>query len=289
MKNSKYEILLKAVETGSLTKTAEYFNYTQSAISQGVKSLEEELRVELLSRKNRTISLTKDGEYLLPIIREIVVGERHLLDKTSEIQNLQRGIIRIGAFTSMSCHWLPKYLSTFRDRYPNLRFEMKQGDYEQLSQWLREGTVDMLIMMKSTTNEFDFIKLFEDSMCVILPEGHRLAKRKVIGAKELKGEHFILPESDYREILKKMFKENQMNPRADFLVKEDYTIMAMVENGLGIGVLPELVLQRCPWKIKAVAFRKDVRRELGILTRKGEHVSWAVKKFIEFICDVSGV
>lgn len=282
MNGSRYEMLLKVIETGSITRTAEYYNYTQSAVSQAVKHLEEELGVRIFNRKNRTIELTKDGEYLLPAIREIVTGERQLIDRTSEIQKLQTGVIRIGAYTSMSCHWLPQRLSCFREKYPNVNFELRQGDSQLLRGWLKDGTVDVLFIMDLHDKDFDFIKLFEDKMVVLVPPDHPLAKRKTINVKDLKNRQLIMPESDYDMMLQKMFADSGFDPEIAFMVKEDYTIMSMVENGLGVSILPEYVLQRNPYDIKILPLRKGCKRELGIMMRRGEPLSWAVEKFIEF-------
>lgn len=283
MRTSRYEIFLKAAEVGSLTQAAKYFNYTQSAVSQTIKHMEEEIGVELLTRKNRRIALTKDGEYLLPAMKEIAAGERALEDRASEIQKLQTGTIRMGTFTSMSCHWLPQYLNEFSGEYPNVRFDMRQGDYFQLADWLGSGAVDVAFMMKPVHDEFAFKKLFEDQLFVIVPEGHRLAERKKVSVRDIAREKLILPESDYQQTLRQMFRENGMDPDVVFFVKEDYTIMSMVENRLGISILPEMVLQRCPWKIKMLPMKKEFHRELGILTRKNETPPWAVRKFIEFV------
>ncbi|MEA4922876.1 MAG: LysR family transcriptional regulator [Eubacteriaceae bacterium] len=282
MNGSRYEMLLKVIETGSITRTAEYYNYTQSAVSQAVKHLEEELGVRIFNRKNRTIELTKDGEYLLPAIREIVTGERQLIDRTSEIQKLQTGVIRIGAYTSMSCHWLPQRLSRFREKYPNVNFELRQGDSQLLRGWLKDGTVDVLFIMDLHDKDFDFIKLFEDKMVVLVPPDHPLAKRKTINVKDLKNRQLIMPESDYDMMLQKMFADSGFDPEIAFMVKEDYTIMSMVENRLGVSILPEYVLQRNPYDIKILPLRKGCKRELGIMMRRGEPLSWAVEKFIEF-------
>ena len=103
MKTSRYEVFLKIVETRSLTRTAAFFGCTQSAVSQLVRALEADLGVTLLARSKSGVRLTAEGEYLLPSMQQIVVGERNVFERSLELQNMNAGLIRIGIFTSLSC------------------------------------------------------------------------------------------------------------------------------------------------------------------------------------------
>ncbi|MGI6721231.1 MAG: LysR family transcriptional regulator [Anaerovoracaceae bacterium] len=282
MKVSRYEILLKVIETGSLTRAAEYFNYTQSAVSQAMKHLEEELGVQILDRSNRKVTLTRDGEYLLQPVREIVDGERQLGARTAELQKLGTGVIRIGSYISFSCHWLPQRLSAFRQKYPNVNFEIQTGDTEQIPELLAAGSIDIAFIMNIRDRRLSFRKLFEDRMFALVPQGHRLAQRSQLDLEDLMDEQLIMPESDFQRILRAEFKKHKLEPDIAFLVKEDYTIMSMVENGLGVSVLPEFVLKRNPYNIVTIPMKKELHRELGIMTRKGDALPWAARKFIEF-------
>ena len=287
MRTSRYEVFLKIVETQSLTKTAAYFGCTQSAVSQLVKALETELGVSLLIRSKSGVRLTAEGEYLLSGMREIVSGERMVFERSLELQNLNAGLIRIGIFTSLSCQWLPPYLKRFRQRYPNIGFELLQGDVTQISDWLRNGIVDVGFMTPPDSDEFYFRELLADRMNIVLPPEHPLAGGPV-SLEDLREETFVLLESGYSLITEKMFHDAGMRPKQQYTVKDDYTVMSMVESGLGVSLLPELVLQRSPYSLYSWPSEPAYYRHLGVSWLRKEQNSVAVKKFVQVLLEEMG-
>lgn len=284
MRTSRYEVFLKIVETQSLTKTAAYFGCTQSAVSQLVKALETELGVSLLIRSKSGVRLTAEGEYLLPGMRQIVMGERSVFERALELQNMNVGLIRIGIFTSLSSQWLPPYLKRFRQQYPNIGFELLQGDVTQISEWLRNGIVDVGFMTPPESDEFCFHELLADRMNIVLPEEHPLAGGPVT-LQELREETFVLLESGYSQITEKMFQDAGMRPKKQYTVKDDYTVMSMVESGLGVSLLPELMLHRNPFHLYACAAEPAYYRHLGVSWLRKEDNSIAVNKFVQMLFD----
>lgn len=284
MRTSRYEVFLKIVETQSLTRTAAYFGCTQSAVSQLVRSMETDLGVALLARSKNGVRLTAEGEYLLPSMRQIVGGERSVFEKSLELQNMNAGLIRIGIFTSLSCQWLPPHLKSFREAYPNIGFELLQGDTVQICDWLRAGIVDIGFMTKPDSDEFYFRELLEDQMNIVLPEEHPLAKKKSgVRLSELGEETFVLMESGYSQIVERMFQDTGIRPKRQYTVKDDYTVMSMVESGLGVSLLPELVLQRTPYKLYTCPVEPAYYRRLGVSWLKKEQNSVAVNKFVNHL------
>ena len=288
MRTSRYEMFLKIVETQSLTKTAAYFGCTQSAVSQLVKALESELGVSLLVRSKSGVRLTAEGEYLLPGMRQIVAGERSVFERSLELQNLNAGLIRIGIFTSLSCQWLPPYLKKFRETYPNIGFELIQGDVTQISDWLRNGIVDVGFMTPPDSDEFYFKELLADRMNIVLPPEHPLSGGDV-SLKDLQNETFVLLESGYSQITEKMFHDAGVHPKQQYIVKDDYTVMSMVESGLGVSLLPELVLQRTPYKLFACPANPPYYRRLGVSWLKKEENTIAVNKFVQLLFQEMGL
>ena len=134
--------LQKIVELGSFTKAADKLGYTQSAVSQMIASLEEELSIKLLYRSRIGIRLTLEGEELYPFIQRTVLQYQAMQEKADEIKGLETGIIRIGTISSISCHWLPGLIKHFQELYPKVRFVLHQGDYTSIPEWVRTGEVD---------------------------------------------------------------------------------------------------------------------------------------------------
>ena len=103
----QYEAFVKITETGSFTKAAESMGYTQSAVSQMIKTLEEELDTVLIHRSKKGIELSPDGKEFLPYIKNVYNSHRELIEKRNEMKGLGNGVIRIGTLASISCNWLP--------------------------------------------------------------------------------------------------------------------------------------------------------------------------------------
>lgn len=118
----RYVALKKIIETHIFTKAAESLGYTQSAISQIIASLEEELSIKLLKRSRVGVKLTIESEKLYPLIEKTILQYQMIQERANEIKGLDTGIIRIGTISSVTCHWLPQLIKDFQVQYPNVEF-----------------------------------------------------------------------------------------------------------------------------------------------------------------------
>lgn len=192
---------------------------------------------------------TPECRCLLPTLQELVRQELVLLDQLDQIRDLRGGTVSIGTFTSVSCHWLPRRLKAFGQLYPQIRFQLKLGDVAHIDQWLREGTVDLGLMIDPETEDLTFLPLLEDCYSVILPREHPLAGAEELSLEQLREECFILLEPEDNAPVEPQLR--QAGVRVGYRVKDDYTILAMVESGLGVSVLPHLLLQRTSYRVHA--------------------------------------
>ncbi|MBS7525130.1 LysR family transcriptional regulator [Fusibacter paucivorans] len=279
MKLTKYEIFLKVLTFGSLSKAAEYFNYTQSAVSQIVQSLETEMGITLLNRSRSGVSLTSEGEQILPYIQDIHAANQKLATKLFELHELDAGVIRIAAFTSVTCHWLPQLIQQFKKDFPNIDFEINQGDYVETENRVQDGLVDFGIV--KLPSKLVTTAIYQDPMMVILPENHPLAACDAIPVERLSNEPFIMLEPGNNDDLNRILKQNKTVPKVEHRVRDDYTIMAMVERGLGISILPELVLSRTSYHIVCKPLTPPVHRVLAIAVKDNATLSLAAQYFID--------
>ncbi|SFG09377.1 DNA-binding transcriptional regulator, LysR family [Desulfotomaculum arcticum] len=283
MNIQKYEAFLKTVEYGSLTKAAQVLGYTQSAISHMLNALESEWGVTLLLRDRSGVCITSNGLQLLPIVRNVCNANRELISKVRELHGLESGTIRIGTFTSVSVNWLPNMIKNFNRKYPNINFELLHGDYNQIENWVMEGRADCGFLRLPPRADLESIFLEQDRLMVILPEQHPLADYEFFPIKKLTEEPFILVEAGPINEISEIFERNHIRPNVRFTAKEDFAIISMVESGLGISILPELVLNRTPYKIIKKELEKPAYRKLGIVLKDTNHASPAVKGFLDFL------
>lgn len=282
---NRYEIFLTVIEKQSFTKAADSLGYTQSAVSQMVRSIEEELSTTLIFRSRKGIRLTPDGEQFLPYIKKICNAHHELMEKSKEMRGLESGNIRIGTFSSVSSNWLPILMKEFKEKYPSVQFQLQQGEYTSIVQYIKEGSVDFGFVNPDAVTDLTTIPLIQDEMLAVLPYDHALAKKESITLEELSNEPFILlDEGEHSEPLE-IFKKHNLHPNIQYKVHDDYTIMAMVENGLGISILSELVLRRTNYQFIKKHINPTINRTIGIAFTNKKTLPISSRYFIDFIVE----
>lgn len=242
MSLKKYEAFVKTVELGSLTKAAEALGSTQSRISHVLNDLEREYGLTLLRRSRGGVELTEAGAMILPKMQAVLQKDRELQALVEDIRGADAGMVRLGAFTSVAVHWLPGMIRVFQEAHPRTELEMHNGDYHDMEQWLQQGKVDLGFVTLPAPLGVRAIPLAQDPLVAILPKGHRLAALERIPIQELDQDPFIsLLQSSSHDIHRALDNAG-VHPNIRFTTKDDYAIIAMVEQGLGISIVPQLLL-----------------------------------------------
>lgn len=282
---NRYEVFIKVIDCKSFTKAAEELNFTQSAVSQMVHTLEKELSTTLVLRSRGGIELTPDGREYLPYIRSICNAHRELQVKNDEMRGLQGGMIQIGTFTSVSRNWLPERMYRFKEKYPDVQFNLRQGEYTTIGQWIKDGTVDFGFVNPLAVSGFKMIPLWRDEMKAVLPKNHPLSKKKKVSLEELSKEAYILLDEGALSVPLEAFQEKGIVPNIEYKVFDDYTIMAMVEQGLGVSILYNLVLQGTSQKIAVKTIDTPVERTIALAYKNKETLPIASRYFMDFIIE----
>lgn len=281
----RYIALLKVIEVGSFTKAAELLGYTQPALSQMIASLEKELAMKILYRSRYGIQLTPEGEHLYPSIQSSVLQYEAMRRKAEEIRGLDSGIVRIGTVSSVSCHWLPGIIRTFWQEHPNIQIVLHQGDYTSIPEWVRTGAVDFGFVSPQAVKGMETISIKSGEFRAVLPKNHPLAKKKSLLLQDLAEEPFLLlEEGAYSEPLEAL-RTAGITPNVKLRVHDDYSILSMVEQGLGVSVLAELVLHKTSYNVVTLPIEPPIIRTLGIVTKDRRKLPLASKEFIRCILE----
>ena len=283
MNLSKYQVFLKVVELGSLTRAAEALGYTQSGVSHIIGSLEDELGFTLLTRSRAGVRLTADGERLLPAVRAILNGVSQLEQIVAAIRGLDTGVIRVGSFTSVAVHWLPGMIKTFQQAHPNIEFRLLNGDYHDVERWLQDGSVDVGFVALPARIDCRTVPLREDRLLAILPRDHPKAKLDRFPVADIAGEPFISLLKNSDQDARRAMEQAGVEPNIKFTTKDDYAILAMVENGLGISIVPELLLQGHGDNLRAMELFPGARRTIALAIPESGGLSPAVSAFVEHV------
>ena len=281
MDTKKYEVLEKTVELSSLTKAAQELGLTQSGVSHMLAAIEAELQLPLLKRTRTGARLTPEGEQMMPYIHEIVRQEKLLRQAAAALHTLVTGKIRIGTFTSVATHWLPAMMMEFQREYPQIDFQLFNGDYHDVDRWLTDGSVDIAFITLPTEVKCRVIPLYEDPLVAILPKNHPLAVQPVCRVEDVAKEDFIsLLEASNHDARRALDAVN-MKPNVRFRTKDDYAVIAMVRQGLGVSIMPSLLLRGNGENIEIRPINPPASRTIA-LAIAGDDPGPAPRRFAEF-------
>jgi DNA-binding transcriptional LysR family regulator len=247
----RLRVLREVIAQGSFSEAASALNYTQSAVSQAIATLEAEAGVPLLERDRRGVRPTTAGERLnehaIRIITQLDAAEAEL----GAIAGVAGGELRIASFPTAGATLMPLAIAAFRSAYPEVALSLVEGEPEELIPRLRDGEFDLALIF-----EFDGVgglgsglrgtPLFEDPMKLALPKGHRLAKRDRITPEDLKEEAWVQTSASSacaRHVVR-ICRAAGFEPRVSFESDDYLTVQGLVAAGVGVALIPELALSQ---------------------------------------------
>lgn len=285
----KCEVFLQAVDYGSLTVAAEMAGYTQSGVSHVIKSLEDEMGFPLLYRFHTGVAPTEDAKRLLPIMREMAACNSRLEQTAASIRGLNTGCVNVATLSSVSAHWMPRVLQAFREAYPNIEVRVISGGDTEITTWLEQGRADVGVYSMERRSAFEWTPLMEDPYYAILPANHPLAEAKEFPIKAFAGQPFITVPESIHEAPHNLFRQHRIKPAYYYALVDDLTLISMVEMGLGISIMPYLVLHGYLHRnILVLPLAPASARTIGIALRSSKKAAPAVNMFVTYIKQVIG-
>ncbi len=282
MESARCKAFLAAVETGSFSKAAEILNYTPSGVSQLVSALENELGFSLLRRSKRGVTPTENGEKLLPTIREFLLQENRIYQFAAETNGLLIGNITIAAYSSIATHWLPSVVRDFQKDYPQIQIKLMEGIRQEVTKWLDEKIAEVAFLSYKDPMPYEWIPLAEDQMLAVLPKTHPLAAETSYPLQNCEHERFIMPALGRDTDVIALFQANKLNPNIQFSTLENFATMAMVEQGLGMSIMNELITRKWQCDVVMLPLSPPQHITLGIALSSLDTASPAVKQFVQY-------
>lgn len=283
MESARYKAFLAAVETGSFSRAAEQLNYTPSGVSQLVTALENELNVTLLHRTKKGVSLTNDGKHFVPVVRSLVGEENRLYELASQVNGLLIGSISIATYSSVAVYWLPKIIRRFRETYPQIQFKFHEGTWQELSRQLDDRRADLAFFSHRDPMPYDWIPLAEIPLLAILPRSHPLAGAGVFPIQQYRRETLIIPDLKQVSDIYDFLNRHQLTPDESVLTADDLSAMALIEQGMGVGILNALIASSETFDVARLPLDPPESITLGMAALSFRHASPAVQKFVECV------
>ncbi|GAB6613745.1 MULTISPECIES: LysR family transcriptional regulator [Bacillus] len=271
------------INTGNFTATGLKLNLTQSSISHAISNLEAELNLALIIRNRNNIVLTNEGKVVYEHISKILKQQQHLESAVADLKNLIGGSLSVGILPSVSLVLLPKVLAYFEEHHPNLNIRLMEGDYDQIEEWLHNGVVDIGFLVEPHSKHLLFNHVFNDELVCIMAKQHPLANAKKLHLEQLKNERWIMPKRTIDRDVSRILTENKIHPNIVYDFSVDQVILSMVNENLGISIVPKSLLIHAPHHLIRKKFYESYVRKVGIAHNRSIHLSPGALEFLE-IC-----
>lgn len=279
---TQLEIFSLVAELHGFTSAANRLGITQSAVSHAIKSLEQELGVELLRRHQSHIELSDIGQQLLLRARAMLGLASTLRQEAADARGMKRGTLRIGSFgPTSSIKLLPKILQHYRAAYPGIEIHVDEGPDRQVLQWLEERRIDIGFVVLPE-ERLDTFALVEDQMVALIPATHELARRDSLTLSDLCHDPFILTEAGSSELVSHLFSAARLTPDIRYRSSQLLSTLETVSRGDALTLVAELSLPNAeqPRYVKK-PLTPQVKRQVGLAVLDQRQSSPATLAFIK--------
>jgi DNA-binding transcriptional LysR family regulator len=283
MNGNRYEIFLKVVELGNITRAAEALNYTQSGVSHAIAALEKETGFALFRRSSNGVTLTDNGKQILERVQSLVNQQRSLAQTIANINHNVAGTIRVGTFTSVSSQWLPGIIRSFSERYPLVDFELLDGNYDEIMEWITQGKIDCGFLTAPVPETLSFLPLKQDPLLVLMEPGHPLTQMETLSLEDIIKEPFIMPMKGSDNDIRAVLRDTPTPPRVKYTLNDDISVMAMVANGFGISIMPELIIRNVTFPMARRPLDPPQYRNIGIVSLPVSAVTIVARAFLQYL------
>lgn len=281
-----YNIFATVAEEESFIRAAEKLCLSPPAVSHAVAKMERECGLKLFYRDRKGAELTPDGKKLLPHVRAILQDEERLRQEISFARGLERGSICIGTFNSVCINWIPDIVNSFRKKFPNIAINISQGGYDDVLNWLQAGAADMSFVSQTIIDDdIEFTPLFRDRMMCVTHKKFQPRNLGYVTVDDMRDQIFVYQRDGYDAETNALLNHYALPVDSIFSVENDDAIVALVESGCGMSLMPELVLRKIVHGASVYPFEPPWFRTIGLAALKKRPLSAAAGEMHRHIQD----
>lgn len=283
---NQLEVLVTVARERSFSRAAEVLNRTQPAISQAIRRLELEVGEKLFDRSSKDGTLTFAGEVLLDYARQMLNLRYAAQSALVEMRNLHHGKVTISANEHTVFFLLP-VIAEFRRLHPLIKIEVQRGVASRIPKQITAREVELGIISFTPTDEsVRSIPVMTDELTLVVAPTHRLAGQREVSIKDLGDETFVAHNapSPYRQKVIESFEKYNTRLQISVELPSLEAIKKLVENGVGIALVPRLTAQSeiASGQLHALSVREmKLERKLNIIYRRNSELSHAAKAFLK--------
>ena len=293
--------VMKAIQDeGSFTAAAVSLGYTQPAISQMVRRLEQRTGTVLVERLGRKVRLTEAGEVLARHASTVLTALDAAEEEVAAIAGLRSGRVRLWAFPSSSATVVPHALALVKRRYPDVVVTFNEAEPPESLAALKAGECDLAVAfsyegldlseIQEDIESLSVTKLLDDEVRLALPKSHPLAQEETLDLKDLAEDPWIAGCPKCRGHLLHLAREAGFTPNVAFETEDYVAVQGLIAEGLGVALIPDLILSTTQHSgIAALPMRPTSRREVFAVTTPDLSRVPAVAATIEALVEAAEV
>ncbi|MBF2035635.1 MAG: LysR family transcriptional regulator [Leptolyngbyaceae cyanobacterium T60_A2020_046] len=283
LKISQIRALVAIADAGTFSDAALELDLSQSAVSHAIATLEEELGVILLHRGRQGAVLTPLGAQVTQEGRNILRALENIGRQAQQARGLQQGQVRIAGFRSVATHILPEVIHQFRTQYPGITVTINEfHHYNQVEAEVRHGKADIGFTYLPTSPEFESWELLRDRYAVFLPPT-TCPQPAVVSWDALIHYPLILapPGDGCRDLIDRYLAQAGCPIQPAYEVREDSTVLSMVQRGLGATIMARLAAEPIPPDLIVAELPLPLERVIGVIRPKNTPQPPAIYAFVE--------
>jgi len=273
-------------ETGSFSRAAEQSHVAQPSLSQQIIKLEEELGARLFDRLGRSVRLTELGKIFLPRARAVLRELEAAKGDVVEGKDFVGGPVTVGVIPTVGPYFLPRVLTSFSRKFPQVRFTVVEEITPVLLDRLRAGAIDVAILaLPIRGHEFETKPLLTERLFAALPKNHRLAKRTALSLRDLRSEPFLLLRDGhcFRDTAVAACDRARLHPQVIFESGQFSSLLSMVGAGMGVSIVPEMAVERKSQCRYVHIADEQATRTIGTVVLRGRSLTRAHQAFLSHL------
>jgi DNA-binding transcriptional LysR family regulator len=289
------EAFVQVAAHHSFSRAAEILQLTQPSITARIQALERELGEKMFERGGRSVRLTDAGTILLPYAERMLQMLREAKEGVEEVRSVQAGSLRLGSALTISTYVLPRILHTFHSRYPDVDVVVRTGRSDQVLNMLLSDEVQVGLVRSLIHPHVETINLYADEVILVANPDHPFAANRQATIEEVGSQSVILADrgSSYYGLIHGLFRQAGVVPNVVMELDSMEATKRMVEEGLGIALLPKVCLER---ELKrgllaevAITNAPAISRQIALIYRKSRKQARTVQAFLEVLQSIYGL
>ena len=286
------EAFVQVAQHRSFSKAADALFLTQPSVTARIQSLERDLGESLFERNGRGVRLTEMGTAFLPFARRSLKALQEGRDALDGMRNLDIGTLKLGSALTVSTYVLPKILKKYCSTYPGVDVSVHTGRSDQVLQMVLSDDVHCALERTVHHPEIVTVPLYEDDLVLVAAPSHRLARTRAAAIEDVGREQLILFDkgSSYNQLIQGVFRQHGIVPHTLMELDTIEATKKMVEEGLGIALLPKVSTERefeqGTLVNVSIANAAMPRRQISLIFRKNRKHTRAVIAFFTLLAEL---